>query len=186
MIGLTTGRQTSQRLNSLLKELAYTIPGSKIIRRGKSSLEDLADKLCREGANHALALYRWHGGPGRMDLFEVEAKGLMPVAPSALLKGVKLRREIPHRGRHIAEGITCGLKVSEETRQFMQSLSRVLELPELHLQAPSERRTTFHLSEETDGTIWLGVTSPPGEREMGPTLLISRLRWDLNGDGKKD
>ena len=61
MIGLTAGRET-QRLNTLLKELSAAIPNSRISRRGKSSVQDLGRKLLDEGFDHAVALYRWHGG----------------------------------------------------------------------------------------------------------------------------
>jgi rRNA maturation protein Rpf1 len=93
VIGFTTGRQTGQRLNSLLKELVQAIPKARVIRRGKSSLDDLSRRLSEEGLDYAIILRRQHGGPGRIGFFRVEGKGLRPLAPSVVLRGVKPGRE---------------------------------------------------------------------------------------------
>lgn len=180
MIGFTTGRQTSQRLNSLLKELLHAIPKARVIRRGKSSLDDLGQRLFEEGIDYAIILHRWHGGPGRIDFFKVEVKGLTPLAPSVLLRAVKLGREYSHRGKHAAQAITCDAKISETTRRFARHLSMVLDLAESTLPTSSEIRSTFHVSEIGDGSILLALTSPPAQQEVGPRLLVSRLIWDLH------
>lgn len=180
MIGLTTGRQTTQQLNSLLKDLAHSIPGSKIIRRGKSSVENLGVRLLEEGVSYAIVLYRWRGGPGRIGFFAVEPTGLNVVAPAVLLSAVKLRREYPDRGKYTAQGITCDPTSSEQIRNLSHTLSRVLQLPESSLPPPPDLKTTFHISEMPDRHPRLIVTSPPGERDVGPSLLISKLIWDID------
>lgn len=180
MIGLTTGRQTTQRLNSLLKELAHSIPASKIIRRGKSSMEDLRKRFLDEGVNHAIVLCRWHGGPGRIDFFAVGPSGLETVAPRVPLKAVKLRREYSDRRKYVAQGVTCVATASENTRKFSNAFSHVLQLPQSSLPPSPGVRTTFHISEMPDEHLRLALSSPPGEREVGPSLLISKLIWDVD------
>ena len=106
MIGLTTGREPNQRLNSLLKELADTIPNSKISRRGKSSRQELGRRLLDDGISHAITIYRWHGGPGRIDLFNVKPNGMERVPPSILLRSVRLRKEYGVGGRYLCHAIT--------------------------------------------------------------------------------
>jgi rRNA maturation protein Rpf1 len=185
VIGLTTGRQTSQRLNSLLKELANAIPRSKIIRRGKSSLDELTARFLEEGISHALALYRWQGGPGRIDFFRVDRTGLSQMVPSILISRVRLGREYPDRERHKAQGITCERDSSEGTKNFWQRLSEVLELPRVELPTDTKLATTLHISEKAGGAIDVAITSPPGVREVGPTLTIRKLLWDLDESKKK-
>lgn len=180
MIGLTTGRQTNQRLNSLLKELAHTIPHAQIIRRGKSGLDDLARRLFDEGLDYAIVLQRWHGGPGRVDLFKVQAQGLTQLAPSLILKGVRLRREFSSPRRSVAQAVTRGEGGSEASQRLMQTLCTVLGLTELKLPASPEIKTTLHIYELADGTIRIGATSPPGQIETGPSLIVSRLIWDFH------
>lgn len=180
MIGLTTGRQTNQGLNSLLKELSHAIPRARVIRRGKSSLEDLGRRFCDKELDYGIILQRWHGGPGRIDFLRVEAKGLTPVAPSVLLRAVKLRREYEHQGKHAAQAITCDARISQSTRRFAQQLSMILDLPQSTIPADFKVKSSFHLSEFRDGSILLTMTSPPGQEEVGPRLLVSRLIWDLH------
>jgi len=185
VIGLTTGRQTSQRLNSLLKELSSTIPAARIIRRGKSSLDDLAARFVQEGISHAFALYRWHGGPGRIDLYRVGSNGLSQIPPSLIISRVRLRREYPLGGRHIAQGISCDRDSSGAVKKLWQALSEVLELPKVELISGGKIATTIHLRARTDGSIDLAVTSHPGIREVGPRLTIMKLIWDLDDSKKK-
>jgi rRNA maturation protein Rpf1 len=180
VIGLTTGRQSNQRLNSLLKDLAHAIPKARIVRRGKSSLDDLGRRLFEEGIECVLVLQRWHGGPGRIDFLKVEANSLTQHPPSMMLKAVKLRREYSQRANRAAQAITCDTKVSPATRRFAHQLSQVLELTESAMPASPEIKSSFHVSEMQGGSLLLTVTSPPAEKDVGPRLVISRLIWDLN------
>jgi len=175
VIGLTTGRETSQRLNSLLKELASTIPNSQISRRGKSNLEELGRRLLDDKVSHAIAIYRYHGGPGRIDLFNVKPAGMIHVPPSILLRSVTLRKEygITRRG-HLCNAITYA-NISTTTRRLGHALSEILELPEMQ---PNENiPCSLHIRNTHNGFTELVVTSPATKREIGPKLVISQLLW---------
>lgn len=177
MIGFTTGRETNQRLNSLLKELSHVVPGSEIIRRGKANREELASKLRENGFSHAIAIYRWHGGPGRLDFFAVNANGISGLPPSALLKNVKLGREYPNRAKCTATAVTHEENLTAETLRFCHTLSSAFELPEVGAKEISRMKASFHVTEMPDRTIQLAVTSTAARREVGPKLTISRLLW---------
>ena len=175
MIGLTTGRETNQRLNSLIKELGIAIPNSRITRRGKSSRDDLARRLLDIGFTHALIAYRWHGGPGRLDFFNVEPGGMEHVAPSAVLKSVTLRREFGEQSGHKIAAITCE-QASKTTRRFADILSTVLEIP------LSESRQDLPCTLNLRGNgkaIEIVVRSPVNMRDLGPKLVISKLIWSV-------
>lgn len=175
MIGLTTGRETNQRLNSLIKELGISLPNSRITRRGKSSKEELARRLLEDGFTHALIAYRWHGGPGRLDFFNVKPGGMEQVPPSALLKSVTLRREFGGQSNPKIAALTCE-QVSQTTRRFAGVLSSVLELP------LSESRQglpcSMHLRDNGKMTE-LVVRSLINMRDLGPKLVISKLIWSV-------
>jgi rRNA maturation protein Rpf1 len=177
VIGLTTGRQTTQLMNSLLNDLSHALPHAKIIRRGKSSLNDLSVRLLNENLTYAIALNRWHGTPGRLTLYNVQPKGITRLMPSIFLSEIKLSREYKNHIRTIAKGITCG-KVKQSTHRFSEILSAVFEIPVT--QNPNDVDATFHLIQIND-SIRLVVTSPPMEREVGPCLTISRLLWRDTG-----
>jgi len=173
VIGLTTSRQTTQRMNSLLNELSHTLPHAKIIRRGKASLNDLSIRLLDENITHAIALNRWHGSPGRITLYAVNPTGITSLIPSMLLSEVKLKREYGSAARCVVQGISCG-QLKDSTRQFSQILASAMEIPVI--QDSSKMDATFHLL-EANSSIRLVVTSPPTVREIGPSLTISRLLW---------
>jgi rRNA maturation protein Rpf1 len=181
VIGFTTGRQTTQRLNSLLKELAYATPKASVVRRGKSSLADLGRRLAEEDVEYAVMLCRWQGGPGRMDFFKLDATNLTQVAPSAVLSSVKLRREFALQGKHTAQAVTFAPEVSSATRKFADHLSQLFDLPESMNPTSSESSASFHVGETSRRFITVSLTSPPRVREVGPRLVVSRLIWDLHG-----
>lgn len=180
MIGLTTGRQTNQRLNSLLKELAHTIPRARIVRRGKSGLDDLARRMFNDGLEYGLILQRWQGGPGRMDFFKVHADGLNSFMLSLILNAVKLRREYPNPRRAVAQAVSYDEGITEPSHRLVLNLCTLLGLSETRSPNTPEIKTTLHISELPGGTIRIAVTSRPKLVEIGPTLLVSRLIWDSN------
>lgn len=175
MIGLTTGRETNQRLNSLIKELGSSIPNSRITRRGKSGKEELARRLLQDGFAHALIVYRWHGGPGRLDFFNVKASGMEHVPPSALLKSVILRRDFGDQTPHKIAAITCE-HASKTTRHLGQVLSSVLELP--FVESQLDLPCCLHLRDNGKMTEVV-VRSPLNTRDIGPKLAISKLIWSV-------
>ena len=175
MIGLTTGRETNQRLNSLIKDLGISIPNSRITRRGKSSKEELARRLLEDGFTHALVAYRWHGGPGRLDFFNVRPYGMEQIPPSAILKSVTLRREFGEQGPHKIVAITLE-EVSKTTRRLGQVLSTVLELPLLESQ--HDLPCSMHLR-DNGKMIEVVVRSLVNMRDLGPKLAISKLVWSV-------
>jgi rRNA maturation protein Rpf1 len=180
VIAITTGRQTSQRLNTLLKELAYTIPNSKIVRRGKSSIDQLTVRLVEDGFSRLIMLCRWHGGPGRIDFYNVNPNGLTRLPPSIVLKQVRLRREYPRGGRHLAQAIACESEVSAQTQRFAASLSRILGLPVGNLKELSHDKAVIQIASAADGSLQIAVTSSPSGNEVGPRLIVSQPTWNAN------
>jgi rRNA maturation protein Rpf1 len=177
VIGLTTGRESNQRLNTLLNELVTALPNSRIERRGKSSRDELARRLLDGGFTHAVVFRRWHGGPGRVDFFNVKPEGMDYVSPSALLKSVTLRREYGTHGTPKVNAITYE-HASSMIRRFGNVLSNTLELPETEY--PHDIPCSLHLRESEAGAE-IVVRSLVRTRDLGPKLVISKLLWSLQG-----
>jgi rRNA maturation protein Rpf1 len=175
VIGLTTGRETSQRLNILLKELSAAIPNARVVRRGKSSIENLSMRLLDGGFTHAIAIYRWHGGPGRMDLFNVTRNGMRQIPPIVLLGSVVLRREYQTKHKSSVIDALSVEKASTTTVRVAHALSEILELPQVDYSLSSS--CSLHLR-ESNGSIVLVVISPD-HRDIGPKLVLSKLLWNL-------
>jgi len=179
VIGLTTGRRTSQRLNSLLRDLAHIIPRTKIVRRGKSSLDDLTALFLEQGLDHAVVIHRWHGASGRIDFYNIRTASMEPVPPSVLFSSIRLRRDQEVRRRQWVEAISHDPAVSEEARGFSRTLAGVLELPETSAPIDPRVRATIHVRERSDKHIEVAASSSPVMAEIGLKLLVSRLLWDL-------
>jgi rRNA maturation protein Rpf1 len=177
VIGLTTGRESNQRLNTLLNELVTAIPNSRIERRGKSSKDELAWRLLDGGFTHAVIFRRWHGGPGSVDFFNVKPEGLNYVPPSALLKSVTLKREYGTHGTPKVYAITYE-HTSSMIRRFGRVLSTILELPEL--ESNHDIPCSLHLRESEAGAE-IVVRSLAKMLDLGPKLVISKLLWSLQG-----
>lgn len=114
MIRLTIGRRTDQRVNALLKDIAYSLLSTNIMRRGKTSLTGPASRLRDEGMRYTLAFFRGHGELGRIDFFDVQQTDVALLVPSLLVKVVKLRREYGENRRFIAQAITSDVAASDE------------------------------------------------------------------------
>jgi rRNA maturation protein Rpf1 len=180
VIAITTGRQTSQRLNTLLKELAYTVPNSKIVRRGKSSKEQLAARLFESGFSRVVMLHRWHGGPGRIDFYDIKSNGLNRIFPSIVLRGVRLRREFQRGGSHLAQAIKCDSEASAETQRFAARLGTILELPLMSVKEYSREKGVIQVADGSADSVHIVVAAPHSGIEVGPRLTVSKLVWNAN------
>ncbi len=178
MIALTTGRQTSQRLNILLKDLAHTIPKSKILRRGKSSLDEVFRRALENGLNRALILQRWHGAPGRIDLYEVLPSGTGKLVLSATVRSARLRRECGTRGGSYASSISIASHERSPADRFSRVLSKFTELP--ILDSSLAGRDSFHVSLNAKGEVQIGLLSSSETRETGLQLRLSKISWTSN------
>jgi len=183
VIGVTTGRETNQRLNSVVKEFTRTIPSAKAIRRGKSSLEEMSSRLREAGVSHAVMIYLWHGGPGRLDFYAVAPNQIVRIPPSIHLNNVRLGQEYPKRVKCSASAITHSEDAREEVRRLCGTLTEALELPVRKLGDPKLVKASLHVSELPGGRIQMALTSPAGEREAGLKLSVSRLVWNQNDEG---
>jgi len=176
VIGLTTGRETNQRLNSLLRDLVHVIPNAVILRRGKSSLQGLTERVRQMGISQVLVIYRSHGGPRRIDMLRLSDAGLVAVPPAMILSAVKLRREHDARDRSPVSAISREAGSPSEITRFAVKLGEALGVPAVESGSVLAHGSTFHLKREPTGTISLTVRSSP-DQEVGPRLEISKLIW---------
>lgn len=173
MIVITTGRNTTARMNGLVRDLSNVLPDTSRMRRGKSGREQLLQYLTAYGADRMIALHRWQGGPGRIELYRVSGRGMEKAPPAMTISDVRLRREYGIRGKFRVGGITHDGR-DQDVRKFAESLADFLRIP--ILDDPASVRTSLHLR-RANSALQLAVTSPPVEREVGPSLKITHLAW---------
>lgn len=172
MILVTTSKAPTQRINSFVKDLRHSLPAVKVVRRGKTGMEELPDRLRAEGCDRLLVVGRRHGAPGRIDLYTLKNDNLIAHDPTIFLREVRLRREYDVVGRFQARGITR--QSAPSLSRIAEALSEFFQLPEAE---PTELSVSLHISRSDHGSLRISLTNPPSIREVGPSMSVERVLW---------
>jgi U3 small nucleolar ribonucleoprotein protein IMP4 len=177
---LTTSRRPTGRIRTFCRDLACSIPDAVRVNRGKMSLDGVAEKAIEVDADRVVVVDRWHGGPGKISLFQISSNGLTPVPPLMLIKSINLRRELNEARRGSKSSvITLDSKNSELTR-IAAHLSTFFGLPVLPLDEASKNyRASMHFSFDSSRHIQITFTSLGRMVEIGPRVTFSKLVWDV-------
>jgi rRNA maturation protein Rpf1 len=181
LILLTTSRRPTGRIRSFCRDLVNSIPNIKRVNRGKMSLNGLAEKAIELETNKILLLERWHGGPGKINLFDVLSDGLDPVSPLMLISNIRLRREFEEETRRVKSSIiTFELEDSSKLQQIAENLSTFFDLPILPFDKAIRRhRASMHLSFNSQRKIQIMFMLIDRMIEIGPRVTLSKLIWNL-------
>lgn len=181
MILLTTSRRPTGRIRTFCRDLVNSIPDVVRVNRGKMSRDGVAEKAIELNADRVIIVDRWHGGPGKINLFTVTSSGLTSVPPLILLSGIHLRRELKKRTRSLyASVMTLGTTSSSQLNKVAECLSQFLGLPIQSIdEAVEVHRVSMHYS--LDSKRRLQVTFMLLDRmfEIGPRLTLSGLIWEV-------
>jgi rRNA maturation protein Rpf1 len=168
-------------MRAFCRDLSNSIPDVVRVNRGKMSLDRVAERAIELEADRIITVDRWHGGPGKINLFRVSSTGLKSVPPLMLLSGIRLRREFEEGTRRARSSvITVEPKTSPELEQLVGCLSQFLGLPILPLDETSEcNRASMHFS--VDSSRHTKITFMLLERmvEIGPRATLSKLIWEV-------
>jgi hypothetical protein len=125
---------------------------------------------------------RWHGGPGKINFFQVSSTGLKPVPPLMLIKNIRLRRELNEGRRGVrSSAITLEPENSAELTRIAGHLSKYFGLPVLSLDEVRENhRASMHFSFDSSRHIQVTFMLPGRMVEIGPRVTISKLIWDVS------
>jgi len=178
---LTTSRRPTGRMRAFCRDLANSIPDVVRVNRGKMSLDGVAEKAIELEADRVVVVDRWHGGPGKINLFQVSSTGLKPVPPLMLISGIRLRREFEEGTRRVrSSAITLEPDDSAELTRVAGHLSKYFGLHVLSLDDASENhRASMHFS--FDSSMHIQVTFMLLGRmvEIGPRVTLSKLIWEV-------
>ena len=181
MILLTTSRRPTGRIRTFCRDLVNSIPDVVRVNRGKMSQDSVAEKAIELDADHVIIVDRWHGGPGRINLFQVTSNGLTPVAPIILMSGIRLRREINEKTRRVHSSVvTVDSTNSSEMERAAGSISQFLHLPIMSLdKAVKTHRVCMHFSLDSKKRLQVTFMLLGQMVEIGPRLTLSRLIWEV-------
>jgi U3 small nucleolar ribonucleoprotein protein IMP4 len=178
---LTTSRRPTGRIRTFCRDLANSIPDVMRINRGKMSMDGVAEKAIELEADRIVVVDRWHGGPGKINLFQVSSTGLKPVPPLMLIGGIRLRRELKEgRRRAQSSAITLEPEDSVELERIAGHLSKYFGLPVLSLDEASENhRASMHFSFDSSRHIQITFMLLSRMVEIGPRVTLSKLIWEV-------
>ena len=181
MILLTTSRRPTGRIRTFCRDLANSIPDVVRVNRGKMSLDGLAEKAIELEADKVVVVDRWHGGPGRINLFQLSSTGLKLVPPLMLISGIRLRRELKTTKRARSSAISVEPNGSYDLERVAGCLSTFFGLPIVSLDdAHSEHRASMHFSFNSSKQIQITFMLLGRMVEIGPRATFSKLVWDVS------
>ncbi len=145
------------------------------------SLDGVAEKAIESEADRVVVVDRWHGGPGKISLFQVSSSGLKPVPPLMLIGKIRLRREINEGRRGVRSSvITLEPEDSVELTRVAGHLSKYFGLPVLSLDEASENhRASMHFSFDSSMYIRIAFMLLGRMVEIGPRVTLSKLLWEV-------
>jgi U3 small nucleolar ribonucleoprotein protein IMP4 len=178
---LTTSRRPTGRMRTFCRDLANSIPDVMRVNRGKMSLDGVAEKAIELEADRVVVVDRWHGGPGKINLFQISSTGLKPVPPLMLIGKIRLRREFKEGTRRAqSSAITLEPEDSAELTRIAGRLSKYFGLPVLSLDEASENhRASMHFSFDSSRHIQITFTLLGRMVEIGPRVTLSKLIWEV-------
>jgi len=179
LILLTTSRRPIERIRTFCRDLACSIPDVVRVNRGKMSLDGVGEKAIELDADKIIIVDRWHGGPGKISLFQI-SNGLKPVMPTMLMSNIRLKRELNERTSRIsASAITLSPNIPSELKEAAECLSKFLSLPLLSLDDAVEvHRASLHFSVDSSPKLIATFMLLGQMVEIGPRLTLSRLIWN--------
>jgi U3 small nucleolar ribonucleoprotein protein IMP4 len=178
---LTTSRRPTGRIRTFCRDLANSIPDVIRVNRGKMSLDGVAEKAIELEADRVVVVDRWHGGPGKLNLFQASSKGLKPIPPLMLISGIRLRREFKEGTRRArSSAITLVPQDSAELTRIAGRMSNYFGLPVLSLDEASENhRASMHFSFDSSRHTQITFTLLSRMVEIGPRVTLSKMIWKV-------
>ena len=168
-------------IRTLCRDLANSISDVVRVNRGKMSLDGIAERAIGLEADGVIVVDRWHGGPGKISLFQIAPTGLKPVPPLMLIAGVRLRREFKEGTRRIRSSvITMEPEDSSEMERIAEHLSQFFSLPVLSVDETAENAASMHLSFDSSRRIQITFLLLQRMVEIGPRIILSKLVWEVS------
>jgi len=180
VILLTTSRRPTTRIRTFCRDLARFIPNVVRINRGKLNLDGIAERALEFKADRVVVVDRWNGGPGKIELFQVGAEGLICVPPRMYIAGVRLQREFDVKTKSIQSlTITTSPEKNPQVAKVSELLSSFLSIPMSSMdEAISVYSAAMYISLNASRHIQVTFMLLPETVEVGPRFTLSHVVWE--------
>lgn len=178
---ITTSRNPTQTIRTFCNDLTRSIPNSLRANRGKSSLDNLAEKALEYEAGKVIICDRWKGGLGKIQLFEVGGSGFVQFYPLICVKKVNLRRTFGHVRSKAVKSLILQTEgeLSFEAHKLADALSHFFKIPRLTTDKTlsPNAQTIMQISLDAARRIQITFLHTSRKIEIGLRITISHLIW---------
>jgi rRNA maturation protein Rpf1 len=165
-----------------MQDLHAIIPNSIRINRGKLSLQKLAEEALGFKTNKILIIDRWMGGPGKLKFYNISEGMLKLISPLLYLKNVHFRREfkfLKNRKDKKSYSLAVYKPSNLEHRKIAEALSLFLGAPLISMENKGEFDICLCILNATPNIGKLTFISCENNIEVGPSLTIKKVQWDI-------
>jgi rRNA maturation protein Rpf1 len=122
----------------------------------------------------------WQGNPGAIRFHRLTPKNLALMPPVMYITGAKLQREYYYRGKSLRSlAIAHESSSSETIQRLARALSQFTNSPIIYGKSHiSEFEGAMTISSTAMYEAKIAFTSPPFIKDIGPSFVIKRLKWD--------
>jgi rRNA maturation protein Rpf1 len=153
------------------------LPSAVQLNRGKLSFEEVVEQARIAGADRIMFLQRWKGGPGKIELYELNS-GADLFYPLIYLASTQHQNELQGRVHEMKRLVIVKPQVNEqELSHLSESLATFLDTPLVEREQAvkdSEIGMTFG---KTDSHLTMSFRVLSDNIEIGPRLVIKNLIW---------
>ncbi|MFQ5998664.1 MAG: hypothetical protein ACE5KO_05090 [Candidatus Bathyarchaeia archaeon] len=173
---ITSSRSPNAAVRSLVKDIASVVPGSIRLSRGKAGFRQLQALALELKVKNVLLIERSQGAPGRLQFLRVETTHVRPELPLLDLKSVTLRRN-HMTSRDRIRSLSILEPEEPELRRIAAAFANKLEIPMVRdIEEQPSGSASLRLSAH-ESSLGL-LTFYAEERQIGPTMILSRAIWD--------
>ncbi len=176
---LTTSRNPTPRIRAFCHDLAGVMPNVAYVNRGKMSNDEVAEKALEHDADRVVVVDRWHGGPGVLRLFKVSESGLVSTPPSIHVSGIRLQRDFG--ASRVKPVVSIYVAMHNEFHDLVRLGNALSDFFTISILENKEtlktESSTLTIRPDKSGRIVMTFMAEPNHREVGPRILISRVKW---------
>ena len=177
MLLITTSHRPTRRVRALSHDLKRVLPSAIQMNRGKLNFEEVMEQARVLGADRIMFIHRWKGGPGKIEMYELNSDGGL-FFPIIYLASTQHQNEL--RGRVLVKKKLALVKpqiVCLELKHLSESLSTFLNIPLVEREQAKKASKVGMIFGQIDSQLTMSFESLSDNIEIGPRLVIKNLAW---------
>ena len=177
MLLITTSHRPTRRIRALGHDLKRMMPSAIQMNRGKLSFEEVVEQARMARADRVMFLQRWKGGPGKIELYELNS-GVDLFFPVIYLASTQHQNELQGRIHETKRLVIVKPQVDgEELTHLSESLSTFLDTPLVEREQAVKDFEIGMTFGKINSHLAMSFEILSNNTEIGPRLVIKNLIW---------